>query len=238
MSSSIKDPYGDDRPFLTDPTTQGRFTYLRSLLAGEDQIRDVLRIVDGASQGVHQLPINHSSGQYQNSDVILGTTGAAGDLLKHLSINVSSATNAAVYLSQVGAAPLTLGTAGTSPAGTTTLAVTATTAFTATAKQHVGRIISVTYTPTSGPSVKIKRKVVDHAAFSAVTALSFTLSHAIPAGASITAWQLEPISSWEVVPFNAAVGMYNKPLGERSTIGGWQLSTDTGVEVHANGIFT
>lgn len=211
---------------------------LSTLISGEDQTNNWLQTADGGWQYYNVDPPSIGGITSPNTNKILGTAGAAGDYLKTLVLNVVSNTTSAVYLTDgVGTNQLS-GTAGTNPPGTTTLTVTAT-ATTAAANAYAGSIVSVTYTPTSGASTVFKRRIVSHAAFAAATSLAFTVTHALPAGATITAWAVEPaLTSFEVVPYNMAVGVYTLPLGIKSTVGGWRLSTDSGVLVLATGKFT
>ena len=213
---------------------------LTTLISGEDQVRNVMKTINGAQQYgvVLPLPSAATAGVMPRSDVICGSgAGSAGDYLGSLSIMVNSQVNAAVYIRDGAVADIASGTTGTNPAGTTALAVTASVAQTWTANQYAGSIVRVVYTPTGGASTTIKRKIVANPVVSASTSVSFTLSHAIPAGASITAWGLEPASSWEVLPYNALIGIYPIQLGKASVYGGWKISVDSGAQVEYGGIF-
>lgn len=209
------------------------------LLSGEDQTNQWLAVVKGAFQSYRVIPLGTAGGTMPVSDKILGIGGAIGDFLDKFVLSVSSNTNAAVYIRDGSALDVASGTTGTNPAGTTTLAVTASAAQTWTTNQYANYIVRVTYTPTSGVSTTIKRKIASHAAVAASTAITFILSHAIPAGATITAWGLEPIaSSWEVVPYNTPVGIYSIPIEKKSTLGAFKVSVDLGVQVEATGKFS
>lgn len=212
---------------------------LLTKLAGENQDDDWMASEDGATQGYHIVPTPTASGGDMPTERVLGQVGDVGDYLKDVHIQVANNTNAAVYLSQDGDAALSSGTVGTAPSGTTTVAVTASANFTATANQHRGRIIKITFIPTGGAAaISLKRRITAHGAFAATTALSFTVTHAVPAGAAITAWQLEPASSYEVTPYNTPVGSFTRHFGERSVYGAWRINCDSGVDVHITGKFS
>lgn len=216
----------------------GSSVALSALISGEDQLNNWLQIADGAWQYYNVDPVQIGGILSPNTNRILGNVGAVGDYIKSLVLNVTSNTASAVYLQDgIGTNQLS-GSAGTNPTGNTTLAVTAS-STTAAANAYAGSIATVTYTPTGGGSTTFKRRIVSHAAFSAATALSFTVTHNLPAGATITAWTVEPAStSFELVPPTMAVGIYTLPLGLKSTLGGWRLSIDSGVLVLATGKFT
>jgi hypothetical protein len=215
---------------------------VQGLGSGEDQSHGWQATVSAASRGQHVMPINTATaGTFlPNSNVGLGTTGGAvGDYLKSLRLNITSATNAAVYLSQANQVNVVAGTSGTDPTAATSVTLVSA-IFNAAANKYAGYILSITYTPTGGAAgTVVKKKIVSHVAFSSATSLTFTVTDNLPAGATITAWALEPIAtSYEVVPFNQPVGILVLPIDERSTLGGWQLSIGTGVEAHATGWFS
>ncbi len=234
-------PIGEANQVFKDlgNNTHAKGFALATLMAGEDPLRGWQAVEDGATQGYHLIPTPTATGGDMPSERLLGTTGNVGDYLKDLHLQVRNNTNAAVFLSQDGDAPIASGTAGTAPSASTTVAVTASANVTATQNQYAGRIVKITYIPTGGASaIVLKRRITAHAAFAATTALSFTVSHAVPAGAAITAWQLEPASSFEVIPYNTPVGRLPCHFGERSVYGGWRVHADSGVDVHATGNFT
>lgn len=216
----------------------GSSVSLASLISGEDQYNNWMQVADGGWQYYNVDPAQLGGIVSPNTNKALGTIGAAGDYLKSLTLNVTSNTASAVYLQDGSGTNQLSGTAGTNPPGTTTLTVTAS-STTAAANFYAGSIISVTYTPTSGASTTFKRRIVSHGAFSAATSLAFTVTHALPAGATITAWAVEPAAtSFELVPSTMAVGIYIIPLGIKSTLGPWKLSIDSGVLALAVGKFT
>lgn len=217
-------------------------TGLATLIAGEDQSRNAIRTISGAQQYgvIRPLPsAAAASSTMPLSNVIAGGgVGAAGDLLSTFNINVGSNTNAAVYIQDGSIAAIAGGTTATSPTNTTTLAATASAPQTWTANQYAGNLVSVTYIPTGGAVTTVIRKIVSHALVSASTAISVVVTHAIPAGASVTAWSLLPLSAWEVLPFNAPIGFYPITYGRASVNGGWKISVDLGAQVEYSGIFS
>jgi hypothetical protein len=213
---------------------------LDTLISGEDQAKGWLKVADGATQMYHSEPTPTATGGDMPTELALGAAGAAGDYLKTLIVSVSSATNAAVYLVQDGQASLTSGGSGTALAAAgTSVTLTATAAFTATQNAHKGRILTLTYTPTGGAApIKFRRRVTAHAAFTAATTLTFTVSHNLPAGGTIGTWTLEGTGSFELVPYNTPVGLTRLELGMVSTYGGWKINSDSGVSVTAIGKFS
>lgn len=212
---------------------------LAGLISGEDQTNNWLKTADGATQGYHLHPAGSGSVAAVPSETVLGASGAAGDYLKKITFVVTSATNAAAFICQDGQVLATNGSTGTAPSGTTTIAVTATAAVTLLQNQLAGRVIMITYTPTGASgTVKLRRRIVSHAAFASATALSFTVTHAVPAGSAISTWQVEGVNTYELIPYNMPVGLYQIDLGEVSTNGAWRIAVDSGVSAHAVGKFT
>lgn len=214
---------------------------LATLISGEDQTNNWLKTSDGGQQYYIFSPAPNAvaGGAVPLSDQIVGTVGSGGDYLKSIVFKVDSATNAAVFLQDGNLTDPVSGTTGTDPAGTTTVALTASASFSATANQYRGFVLLVTYTPTgSAGSVTVPRKIVTHAAVSASTAVSFVVTHNLPAGATVTAWSVLPLSAREILPFNAVVGTTSVTFGKVSTNGGWRISVDSGVQVECIGKFT
>lgn len=212
---------------------------LAGLISGEDQTNNWLKTADGATQGYHLNPLGSGSAGDVGTYTVLGASGAAGDYLKHLIFSVRNATTAAAFVLQDGQVLGTTGASGTAPSGTTTVAVTAVSAVTILQNQWSGRIISFSYQPTGAATThKIYRRITSHAAFTSATALSFTVTHAVPAGGVISAWQIEGVLSYEILPYNTPVGPYKFELGEVSTTGAWRIAIDSGVSCHAVGKFT
>lgn len=242
MAESQSAPVSDSRSGMLPPLVNGGVPmYMAALICGESQETNSIGVINAASRGQHVMPLNTvAAGAMPNGNVALGTTGGAvGDHLKSLRLNITSATNAAVYLSQANQVNVVAGTTGTDPTAATSVTLVSAT-FSATANKYAGYILSVTYTPTGGAAgTVVKKKIVSHVAFSSATSLTFTVTDNMPVGATITAWALEPIAtSYEVVPFNQPVGILVLPIDERSTLGGWQLSIGSGVEAHATGWFS
>lgn len=75
-------------------------TVLASLLAGEDQDIDALRVIDGGDQ---YKPVAASA-----TDFVLGAVGAAGDYLDSLVIVVSAAATSQVQIRDGAGAPITV----------------------------------------------------------------------------------------------------------------------------------
>lgn len=225
---------------ITDVTTTTPLPVtLNGLLAGEDQTNNWLKTADGATQGYHLHPAGSGSVAAVPSETVLGASGASGDYLKKLTFVVTSATNAAAFVCQDGQVLATNGGSGTAPSGTTTIAVTASAAVTLLQNQLAGRVIMITYTPTGASgTVKLRRRIVSHAAFASATALSFTVTHAVPAGGAISTWQVEGVNTYEILPYNMPAGVYQIDLGEVSTNGAWRIAVDSGVSCHAVGKFT
>lgn len=220
-------------------TAGGMDVSLVSLISGEDQTNNWLKTADGATQGYHLNPYGSGSAGDVGNYTVLGASGAAGDYLKSLIFSVRSATTAAAFILQDGQVLGTTGSSGTAPSGTTTLSVTATSAVTVPQNYWSGRIISFSYQPTGAATThKIYRRITAHAAFSSATALSFTVTHAVPAGGVISSWQVEGVNSYEILPYNTPVGVYKFDLGEVSTSGAWRIAIDSGVSCHAVGKFT
>lgn len=212
---------------------------LTTLLAGEDQTNDWVKTADGATQGYHLLPMPTATGGLMPNETSIGAAAAAGDYLKSITLFVSNTTNAACYLSQDGQTAVTSGSTGSTASASTSVSVTATSAFTATANQYAGRILKLQYTPTGSASqLTIRRRIVSHAAFSAVTALTFVVTHAIPAGGTIGSWQVEGDASFELTRYNNPVGIVQIELGQVSTYGGWRIAVDSGVDAHVIGRFS
>jgi hypothetical protein len=209
------------------------------LISGEDQTADALKVTRAAATPVTVLPLTDSLGLKPNSDVMLGTIGAPGDIIDTLIVNIQDYTRCAVFLRDGNVPDPVTGTSGTAPSAGTNLALTAASAFTATANQYAGRVLSVTYTPTSGTSSTFKRLIVGHAAVAAsVTLSSLTVDETIPAGATITQWAIEHASSVQIVgPSLSDRHPLIIPWG-RSINGGFRLSVDAGVQVTALGKFT
>lgn len=198
-----------------------------------------IQVTNGAPQYTTVLPyVQLTSGVASHNSKVLGTTGAAGDYIKSLIVNVTSATDAGVFLQDGSAAGVMTGSASTAPSGTTTFAATASVAQTAAINAYANYILSITYIPTGGSAVTVKRRVISHAAFSATTAVSFVVELAIPAGASATSWTLEQPSAFQVVPFNQPVGTIQLALDAKSVNGGWKLSIGSTVSVVAVGRFS
>ena len=218
-------------------------------IVGSDTSNNWVNVADGAKTYTDIFPLNSAAtgGAVQNANIVAGGgTGAPGDYLKRINFNVSATTNAAVYLKDgtISTAP-NIFTSSTDAGNAVTLAVTtpnlSSTAFTCTVNQHVNRILTMTYLPTShvGNPIIIKRKIVSHAAFTGATAsIVFTVTHNWPAGASPTGWAIEHISSKEIVPFNQPVGVGAIDYGVNSINGPWILSVDTTVVVEVTGKFT
>lgn len=212
---------------------------LAGLISGEDQAKNWLRTADGATQGYQLNPYGSGAAGDVTAETVLGASGASGDYLKSLTYNVRNATAAAAFVLQDGQVLGTVGTSGTAPTGTTTISVVATAAITLLQNQFSGRIIMITYTPTGASgTVKLRRRITSHAAFASATSLSFTVTHAVPAGGAISAWQVEGPDCYEILPYNTPVGMYQIKLGEVSTTGAWRIAVDSGVSCHAIGKFT
>lgn len=212
---------------------------LNGLLAGEDQTNNWLKTADGATQGYHINPAGSGSAGDVANETVLGASGAAGDYLKSMTFVVRSASAASVFVLQDGQVLGSSGSSGTAPSGTTTISVVATAAITLTQNQFSGRVIMITYTPTgASSSVKVRRRITAHAAYTSATSLSFTVTHAVPAGGAISAWQIEGAASYELLPYNMPVGVYQFNLGEVSTYGAWRIAVDSGVSAHVVGKFT
>jgi len=219
---------------------------MTTLISGEDQTNDWLKVADGAFdyESLIPLPTTGSLLTLPLTNQVLGATGAAGDYLKSLlvTIGATSPTDAGVYLTDGNPTNHTSGISGATFQGVTAgtpLALTATSNFTVTANQLAGCILTLSYTPTNGSAVTMKRKITGHAAVSGATAFAPTLSSATPAGATLTAWTVEPVTaSMEILPPDMPKGVYNIPLGIESMFGGWKLSIGTQAQVIANGNFT
>ena len=220
---------------------------LSSLISGEIQSVAGVAVMSTTSaateyQIVRPTGTGAAATSWVTSEVALGTTGAIGDYLEGLEINNTDALNAAVYLEDGNLSPPVFiasvsGPSGTGPSGTTALACTATAAVTITAGQIVGYLVAFTYTPTTGAPTKMIRKITANAAMTATTAFACTVSHVVPAGGAIGAWELLPLSAYEVQPFNTPAGSRYIPMGRRSLNGGWKLSVDAAVQVVASGLF-
>lgn len=220
-------------------TAGGMDVNLTELLSGEDQTNDWIKTADGATQGYHLLPMPTASGGLMPNETSIGSAAAAGDYLKTVTLFVSNTTNAACYLSQDGQTAVVSGSTGSTATASTSVSVTSTSAFTATANQYAGRILKLQYTPTGSASqLTIRRRIVSHAAFSAVTALTFVVTHAIPAGGAIGSWQVEGDASFELTRYNNPVGIVQIELGQVSTYGGWRIAVDSGVDAHVVGRFS
>jgi hypothetical protein len=59
------------------------------------------------------------------------------------------------------------------------------------------------------------------------------LTYTVPA-----AWELLPLSAYEVQPFNTPAGSRYIPMGRSSVNGGWKLSVDATAQVVAGGLFS
>jgi hypothetical protein len=229
---------------------------LNSLISGEIQNLAGAAVMSTANAGTEyqvikldpsgQTGAGSASTTWANSNVTLGETGAAGDYIEGLEISNSDALNAAVFLEDGALAAVVgvnsvSGTGGTNPTAISTFSLTPTAAITAAINLYAGYILSVTYTITNGPSKTILRKIVSHPVWSATSgagSLVFTVSHVVPAGATITAWKVIPTeSAYEVQPFNTPAGSRYIPMGRRSVNGGWMLSVDATAQVVASGLF-
>ena len=176
------------------------------------------------------------------SERSLGVSGATGDYLAGLEIQNADALNGAVYLEDGDEAPPIFvnsvsGPSGAAPSGTTTLTCASTAAVTIGAGALVNYLVSFTYTPTTGVATKMIRKITANNAIS-TTAFVCTVSHAVPAGSVIGAWELLPLSAYEVQPFNTPAGSRYIPMGRVSTYGAWRVSVDATAQVVASGIFS
>lgn len=224
--------------FQLDPNETNPVT-LNSLISGEDQTNDWMQVASGANQYYSVIPaVQATSGTASPKTQTLGIVGAAGDYLKSLVLTVSAATDSYVYLQDGNASPVMSGTTSTAPSGTTTFAATASAAQTAAINAYANYVLTITYIPTGGSSITIKRKVISHAAVSASTAVSFVVDVAIPAGASATAWSLEQLSAFQIMPYNQPVGTYQFVFDTKSTLGGWKLSIGSTVTALATGKFS
>jgi hypothetical protein len=210
-----------------------------SLSTGADAAANAVRVVRGANNPFIVSPLTDSLGFKPNSDVVLGTIGAAGDIIDSIVINILDNTKCAVFLRDGDTTDTITGTTGTAPSAGTTLTLTATASGSSAANLYAGRVLSITYTPTGGTSTKFKRLITAHAIVSSTTAWSsITVDEALPAGATITQWAIEHQSSVQLC--NAAMPD-KRPItlpGGRSQNGRWKLSVDSGAQVTALGSFT
>jgi len=244
---------GRDTLFVTvttDPNTGVQTWYPdyfdANLLSGEDQTNDWMKIADGASlyQFLVPQPTTGSLLLLPLTNKLLGSTGGIGDYLKSLTVIATSGspTDTGVYLTDGVPTNVTSGTAGGTFAGVpagTVLALTASSVFTVSANQLAGCILTLTYVPTNGTAVTMKRKITEHAAVSGATAFAPKLSSDTPAGATLSGWTVEPAaSSVELLPPNMPKGVYHLPLGLKSLVGGWRVSIGTQVQVVATGKFS
>jgi hypothetical protein len=208
------------------------------LTAAEDPDRDSYRFIKGGSELKVVNPAYQTTGPVMNCDYALGFS-AIGEYLEQLVCNVRSATNTAVYLHDGSASPLFSGTAGTNPDGTTTLTLTAPSTVTASVNQFAECLVYINYTPTGGAAMKLYRRIVSHAAISS-TSVALTVTHNIPAGATITSWGIVPqANGWECVPYNMPTGLpFRVECGWVSRLGGWSISVDSGIQVQVSGHFS
>lgn len=209
-----------------------------SLSTGADTAANAVRVMRGANTPLVVLPAFDAQGPKPNIDVILGTIGQVGDVIDSLIINVLDNTACAVFLRDGDVPDLVTGTSGTSPAGSTVLTLTSTASSAAVTNQYFGRVLSLTYIPTSGAATKIKRRIVAHAAPSGTAWSSITVDQAVPAGATVTQWAIEHQSS---VQLCGAAMPDSRPIvlpGGRSQNGRYRLTVDKGAQVTALGSFT
>jgi hypothetical protein len=215
-----------------------------TLATGDDEVQEWTKVVRLAQR--HSVkPIETPAGPMPNSSVILGNTGDPGDFLQYVETIPRNATNAAVYLEYGNAADIVMGTAGTAPtAGATSLALTASLAFTAagygvlTENQLAGSIMWFTYLPTNaGRPIKFMRRIVSHPPYSAGNAFAPVVTHGVPVGAAITGWGIRPFdAAEEIAPFNQGGRRFE--FDEQCLLqGGFRLSVDSGVATHNGGQF-
>lgn len=215
-----------------------------NLGTGDDELRQWTKVVRLAERhSVH--PIQTPAGPMPNSSVILGNTGDPSDFLQYLETFPRDKLNAAVYLEYGNAADTIGGAAGTAPAAAaTSLALTSSLPFTAagygplTENQLAGCIMWFTYIPTNaGRAIKFMRRIVSHPAYSSGTAFAPVLTHGVPAGAAITAWGVRPLdAAEEIATFDAAPRRFE--FDEQCLVeGGFRVSVDSAVAIHAGGQF-
>lgn len=213
---------------------------------GKDTGNNLLLVGDAARTywDVSPLPSASADAAMMASDIMLGGgVGASGDILKRLIFNINSNTNGAVYLRDGigGSAPdITTGTATVTVPATAITGALVHAGFTCTANQYRDKILYLVYTPTGHVgSIKIKRRIVSHAAFTgATTTVVFTTTHPWPVGGVPTSWGIEHASSKEIVPFSQGEGAFQLDFGVTSVNGGWILSVDSGVQASGQGKFT
>lgn len=218
---------------LVDPTTGNP-----GLISGEDQATDTLRVISGAATMISVIPLTDTLGFKPNSDVVMGTIGAAGDIVTSVIVNVQDNTKCAVYVRDGDAPDPITGTTGTAPTASSTLVLTSTASSNVTANQYAGRVLSITYIPTGGTAAKFKRLITAHAAVTISTAwTSITVDEAVPAGATITQWAIEHQSSVQLV---GPAQPDKRPIvlpGFRSVNGRIRFSVDSGCQIQVAGKF-
>jgi hypothetical protein len=239
MAESQSTPVSDSRSGVLPPLVNGAVPmYMTTMMYGEDKASNSVRVTKAASTLLIITPLVDTLGPKPNVDVTLGTIGQAGDIIDSLVINVLDNTACAVFLRDGDVPDLVTGTTGTGPSAGTTLVLTSTASSSATANQYFGRVLSITYTPTSGTSTKMKRRIVAHAAPSGTAWSSITVDEAVPAGATITQWAIEHQSSVQLcgaaLPDSRPVVI---PCG-RSQNGRYRLTVDKGAQVTVLGSFT
>lgn len=219
-----------------------------TLAPGQRETEDLSEVLNACLHFKDVEPIATPAGFMPNSSVILGGSGAIGDVLKDIGFNIWDPLNAAVYLEN-GILNDTIIGANSSPiiaAATASPVLTTAVAQTYTKNQYAGQICWLEMIPTvggvsAGIKIRFMRRIVSHAEQTvAATTFTPTFTHNIPQStAVITAWGIRPRGgAIELRAFNNA-NPTSLLFNRRATnTGGWRLSVDSGVAAFPVGKFT
>lgn len=198
-------------------------TTMATLIAGENQDRDYLNTVSGATE-VLFVPEG-------SVDFLLGTVGSGGDYLDHIDIYVTDPTKSQIVIRDGQTAPVLTLTSHTATASTATVVNTAANAAAVTQNQYRGYLMKL------GTEYK---RILAHPAFAAGAVNQYTLAEPLSAapalGASFSIEDRRYV--WEIRPNNTSRSGDQHRCRFRSYQQGFRITAGAGVYLRAVGDFT